>query len=94
MKQSDHPLMKLPLGGPAWLRALAEEKAEMNHVLRSDDPETRLLNEREALGLRDAAERTERLEAALERALRILGGGFSKAHRDHIISEARKALEY
>lgn len=37
----------------------------MNHALPSDDPECQRLNEREVLGLRDAADRMERLEAAL-----------------------------
>jgi hypothetical protein len=62
------PHNKLPLGGPAWLRAIAEEKEEMNHALPSEIAEHRRLDDREVQGIRDAADRIERLEQMLVRA--------------------------
>jgi hypothetical protein len=58
--------MKLPLGGPAWLRAKADEKDELFHLITSPDPINRREDEREIIGLRDAATRMEYLELTLE----------------------------
>jgi hypothetical protein len=56
---------KLPLGGPAWLRAIADDKEEMLHALGAFDAEGEREEKREILGLRDAAARMEKLERAL-----------------------------
>ena len=58
--------MKLPLGGPAWLRAIADEKEELYDAVRSSDPVNRREDLREVIGLRDAATRMEYLELTLE----------------------------
>lgn len=58
-------LAKLPLGGPAWLRAIANDKEEMRHAMGPLDPEDQAEEAREIQGLRDAADRMERLEKAL-----------------------------
>lgn len=50
-------------GGPAWLRAQAAEKEEMAHAMPSEMFADE--DKREVLGLRDAADRMERLEKAL-----------------------------
>lgn len=62
-------IAKLPLGGPAWLRAIAEDKHEMLHALGSCDMESEREEKREILGLRDAATRMERGEVALTTVL-------------------------
>lgn len=56
---------KLPLGGPAWLRAIADDKELMLDALGSIDADGEREEKREILGLRDAADRMERLEKAL-----------------------------
>lgn len=58
-------LAKLPIGGPAWLRAWAADKEEMSHALGHIDDECEREEKREIQGLRDAADRMERLEVAL-----------------------------
>jgi len=62
--------MKLPLGGPAWLRAQASEKEEMAHALPSAMFAAE--DKREIQGLRDAADRLEKTEKALELHLQFL----------------------
>lgn len=57
---------KHPLGGVAWLRSIADDKAEMLHALGSLDEETAREEAREIQGLRDAADRMLKLETALE----------------------------
>ncbi len=59
--KTDHK--RLPLGGPAWLRAQADEKEEMAEAMPSELFEDE--DKREIQGLRDAADRIERLEKAL-----------------------------
>lgn len=59
------PTEKLPLGGPAWLRAIADDKDEMLHAIGTVDLESEKEERREIQGLRDAADRMERLEKAL-----------------------------
>ena len=63
--------MKLPLGGPAWLRAMADEKEEMADALPSETPDGRREDGREILGLRDAAERMTELEELVRSACAI-----------------------
>jgi hypothetical protein len=58
-------ITKLPLGGPAWLRATADDKEEMSDALGHIDAECERQEKREIQGLRDAANRMERLEKAL-----------------------------
>lgn len=58
-------LAKLPLGGPAWLRAIANDKEEMRHATGPLDEEDQAEEAREIQGLRDAAARMERIEKAL-----------------------------
>lgn len=63
--------MKLPLGGPAWLRAMADEKEEMAIALPSETPDGRREDGREILGLRDAADRMTELEELVRSACAI-----------------------
>lgn len=58
-------LAKLPLGGPAWLRAIADDKEEMVHAIGCVDAASEREEKREIQGLRDAADRMERLEKVL-----------------------------
>jgi hypothetical protein len=58
-------ITKLPLGGPAWLRAMADDKEEMVHALGYFDAESEREEKREILGLRDAADRLDKTELRL-----------------------------
>ena len=68
MKTKPDPT-KYPLGGVAWLRSIAADKAEMLHALGSIDDETAREEALEIQGLRDAADRMERTEKAFEELL-------------------------
>jgi hypothetical protein len=72
-------LTKLPLGGPAWLRAIAQEKEELVGLCALDAASERE-EKREVLGLRDAAERIERLETALKESSKLLGEVITGKH--------------
>ena len=63
--------MKLPLGGPAWLRAMADDKEEMANVLPAETPQRKREDGREILGLRDAADRIAELEELVRSACAI-----------------------
>lgn len=56
---------KLPLGGPAWLRAIANDREEMLHAIGGIDDEGEKEDRREIQGLRDAANKIERLGVVL-----------------------------
>lgn len=58
------PVLALALGSAAWLRAQADEREEMLHALGALDDEGERETKREILGLRDAADRLEKLERA------------------------------
>ena len=66
---SEH--MKLPLGSPAWLRAMAAEKEEMADCIPSCSAEGRREDGREIIGLRDAADRMTELEELVRSACAI-----------------------
>lgn len=53
------------LGSAAWLRDMADEKEEMNHAVPSDTVEGQREEQREVLGLRDAATRMDLLDATI-----------------------------
>jgi hypothetical protein len=55
----------LPLGGPAWLRAIADDREEMLHQLGAFNDDSRAEEEQEIQGFRDAANRMIKLELAL-----------------------------
>jgi hypothetical protein len=55
-------IAKLPLGGPAWLRAIANDKEEMSEALGHIDEECQREEKREIQGLRDAADMLEKAE--------------------------------
>lgn len=63
--------MKLPVGGPAWLRAMADDKEEMANVLPAETPERKREDGREIIGLRDAADRMAELEELVQSACAI-----------------------
>lgn len=63
--------MKLPLGSTAWLRAIADEKEEINHAIPSVSLASRRIDGREVLGLRDAASRMDELEQLVRSACAI-----------------------
>jgi len=56
----------VPLGGPAWLKHLADDKEEMLHALGAVDEDARKEEQREIQGLRDAARRLTLCENALQ----------------------------
>lgn len=61
---------KLPLGSPAWLRAIADDKEETRDAIGSD-PDFEREDIREILGLRDAANRIVALEMLVRSACAI-----------------------
>lgn len=73
--------IKHRLGGPAWLHVIANEKAEMNHAIPSMSEETRREDDREVLGLHDAAHRIERLERCLAESNLLFGEIITGKHR-------------
>jgi hypothetical protein len=82
---------KLPLGGYAWLKAIADEKEEMLHALGAVDEDARKEEQREIQGLRDAAFRILKLETELE-AL-ILSCRAPAGHFISVKAPTKKALE-
>lgn len=61
------PVLALALGSAAWLRAQADDREEMLHALGAFDEEGERETKREILGLRDAADRIEKMERQCER---------------------------
>jgi len=91
---------KLPLGGPAWLRAIASDREVMLHALGSIDDETEKEERHEVQGLRDAATRLARYEQLLEEAVRHIEhchpnwrANQSRPELKEFCAEVRNALE-
>ena len=66
---STQPTSSLALGSVAWLRAQADEKEEMAHAMPAATPAFQREDQREILGLRDAATKIENLRSSLQAIL-------------------------
>jgi hypothetical protein len=82
--------MKLPLGGPAWLRAMADEKEEMAEAIPSETRDGRREDKREILGLRDAADRIVELEELVCSACAIADRKGAGTAWDRFLASAAK----
>lgn len=81
----------VPLGGPAWLKLLADDKEEMLHALGAVDEEARKEEQREIQGLRDAARRL----TLCENALQVIMDETQKHHEYNPVSKtARLSMGY
>ncbi len=84
---------KIPLGGPAWLRFIADDREKLIDALGSFDAETEAEERREIQGWRDAANRMERLERVLsDLNFRVHSGYDFNADPDKMTLRVSEAL--
>jgi len=92
-----HTPERTPLGSPAWLNKLADEREEMLHAIGSIDDEAEKEDKQEILGLRDAARELAALQARNEElttAARQAGKALDMARCTiHNALEAERASE-